>query len=136
MLDSVRLSPGRSDSVLLQMTTARPTIRWRDPEPVEPPPFLKFLPVMRAGLEAAPQRTDLKLQLARALFHIDCAAETVERLGPRLVDEDDPELFYYVGRAALATGDHRLACDSLGEAAAQGFDPAFGHLAEAGRPSR
>jgi hypothetical protein len=131
MLDSARLSPGRSDSVLLRMTTARPTFRWRDPKPVEPPPFLKFMPVMRAGLEAAPQRADLKLQLARALFHIDCNAEIVERLGPRLVDEDDPELYYYVGRAALATGDHRLACDSLGEAAARGFSPAFGHLAEA-----
>ncbi len=132
MLKSLGLSPGRSDGVSSLMTTARPTFRWRDPGPVEPPPFLKFLPLMRAAVEAAPQRTDLRLQLAKALFRIKHDAEIVDRLGPHLAEgEANPELFYYVGRAALSTGDHRLACDSLGKAAAGGFAPAFGYLAEA-----
>jgi uncharacterized protein (TIGR02466 family) len=112
--------------------TAQPAFRWQVPEAAGSPPFLKFLPLMRAAVEAAPHRTDLKMQLARALFHIKRDAEIVDRLGPH-VDEGnvDPELSCYVGRAALATGDHQLACGALSIAAGKGFAPAFGYLAEA-----
>jgi hypothetical protein len=87
---------------------------------------------MRAGVAAAPERADLKLQLVRALFRSGAMAEIVDRVRPAVTRADaDPELLYYLGRAALATGNFRLAADALRVATAAGTAPAFGYLAEA-----
>ncbi len=64
--------------------------------------------------------------------HTDALAELIGRLTPALADPDtNPELLYYLGIAALATGDDRLALDALGRSAAAGFGGAYGDLAEA-----
>jgi hypothetical protein len=83
--------------------TARPAFRWQVPDAVEAPPFLKFLPLMRAAVEAAPHRTDLKVRLAKALFQIKRDAEIVDRLGPH-VDEGnvDPELSWVLPQFEIA----------------------------------
>jgi tetratricopeptide (TPR) repeat protein len=108
-------------------------VRWQTPEPaVKLLPLAKFLPLLRAGVAAAPNRADLKLRLARTLFHTDRVAEVVDWLTPAIADEDvNPELLYYLGQSALATGDDQLALDALRSAAAKGFGRAFGYLAEA-----
>jgi tetratricopeptide (TPR) repeat protein len=108
-----------------------PVICWRSPQAATGLPPRKLLPLLRAALAAAPERRDLKLQLARVLFEADLAAEIVERMRLAVADEGaDPELLYYVGRAAAATGDHKLAIDALRAAAAGGFDNAFTSLGE------
>jgi tetratricopeptide (TPR) repeat protein len=87
---------------------------------------------MRAGVAAAPARADLKVHLVRALFRTGAMAEIVERMRPAVADDNaDPELLYWLGRAALATGEHRLAADALRSAGAKGNARAFGYLAEA-----
>lgn len=92
----------------------------------------KLLPLIRAGVAAAPGRPDLQLQLAKALFQTDALAELIERFAPGITATDaDPELLYHLGLAAAASGDHRLAHDALRAAAKGGYAPAFGYLAEA-----
>jgi tetratricopeptide (TPR) repeat protein len=108
-----------------------PTIHWRAPELAPRVPLAKLLPLMRAAVAAAPERADLKLHLTKALFDTDRMAEIVDRLRPAVADDDaDPELLYYLGRAALATRDRHLAAASLRSAAASGFGDAFTYLAE------
>jgi uncharacterized protein (TIGR02466 family) len=91
----------------------------------------KLLPLIRAGIAAAPHRADLKLQLAKILFQTGAAAEIVERFDAAAARGSDLELSYYVGLAALAVRDDRLAHDALRNAADNGHEAAFGHLAEA-----
>src|SRR5262249_20470107 len=116
---------------------APPPLRGRDPEPAKP--FAKFLPLMRAAVAAAPDRADLRQQLVHALFRTGALAEIVDRGRPAIADgETSAEFLYYLGRAAMAIPDNQLALDALGRAAAKGFAPAFGYMAETlerlGRP--
>ncbi|MEA2904158.1 MAG: hypothetical protein QOI12_1545 [Alphaproteobacteria bacterium] len=107
-------------------------LRWRNRESIRRLPPAKLLPVLRAGIAASPERVDLKLQLAMALFDADRMAEIVDRLRSLATDNTaDPALLYYLGRAALATGDHDLAANALGIAASKGFEAAFTYLAQA-----
>jgi tetratricopeptide (TPR) repeat protein len=116
----------------LAAETASPVIRWRARESVRRLPPAKLYPVMRAGVVAAPDRADLKLHLAKALFEADQMAEIVARLRPAAADKTaDPALLYYLGRAALAMRDCHLAVDALRSAAAKGFGDAFTYLAQA-----
>jgi tetratricopeptide (TPR) repeat protein len=114
-------------------------LRWMVPAPVKRVPFEKLLPLIRAGAAAAPERADLALQFAKTLFQADCLVELVERFRATAARADaSPELLYYLGYAAAMTNDRALAVDALRRAADDGFDAAFGHLAEAlrraGRP--
>ena len=114
--------------------TAGATTRldWVFPAPVKRVPFDKMLPLIRAGVDAAPDRADLALQLAKTLFRADRMAELVERFrGSAARADAGAELLYWLGRAAAATGDHALAADALRAAADEGFDAALGALAEA-----
>src|SRR5262249_18493090 len=92
----------------------------------------KFLPHLRAAVAAAPNRGDLKARLAQALINTRRMIEIVDWLRPVVADDKaSPELLYYLGRAALATRDDRLALDALRSSAANGFAGALGYLAEA-----
>ncbi len=105
-------------------------LRWRSPEAVKP--FVKFLPVLRAAVAAAPERADLKLRLVHALFRTGAVEEIVDRMRSAVADRDaDAELLTFVGRAAIAAEDHRLAADALRPAAAKGYARALGYLAQA-----
>ena len=95
-------------------------------------PYASFLPLLRAGVAAAPERLDLKRQLAKTLFQTGRLAELVDWLQPHAHDAGaDPELQYYLGRAALANDDAALALAPLRSAASRNFAEAFGCLAEA-----
>ncbi len=115
--------------------TATPTtlpFRWTAAGSVKRLPFAQFLPLLRTGVAAAPHRADLKLQLAKTLFHTDQIAELVEWLRPTIADDNaDPELLFYLGRAALVRGNFELALKALERCAGQEFVSAFGYLAEA-----
>ena len=118
---------------------ASAALRWTVPAPVKRVPFDKLLPLIRAGVAAAPERADLALQLAKTLFQADRLTELVDRFRSSAARAGaSPELLYYLGYAAAMTNDRALAVDALHRAADDGFDAAFGHLAEAlaraGRP--
>src|SRR6266853_172928 len=99
------------------------TIRWRAPEPaVKQLPSAKVLPLLRAAIATAPDRIDLKVQLAKALFRTEQMQEIVDQLGPAIENDDAaPEILYYLGRACLRIRDDQLACLALRSAAAKGF---------------
>jgi tetratricopeptide (TPR) repeat protein len=102
-------------------------------------PYATFLPLLKAGVAAAPERLDLRQQLARTLFHSDRLAELIEWLTPLLADEHaDGELVYYLGLAVLARGNYAQAAEALQLAAARGYANAYGYLADTlrhlGRP--
>ena len=111
---------------------------WRT-SPVRRAPHEKMLPLLRMAVAAAPDRPDLKVKLALALFKTDRMTELVDWLRPAAADEDaDPELLMCLGEAAIAIRDHQLALTALRSAAAKEFTPAFGRIAETlarlGRP--
>jgi len=111
-------------------TPAPAIIRWKDSGPNRPLPFAKLLPQLRAAAAAAPERADLKLHLARALFDAGQMAEVVDRLRPALADDGaDPQLLHCLGRAAMEIRDDRLAFEALRSAGAKGARGAFAGLA-------
>lgn len=104
-------------------------LRWRASEPT--PPSAKYLPVLRAAVATAPDRADLKLHLAKALFQTGQMAEIVNWARSAVADDKTTaEFLYYVGRAAMAIPDHQLALQALQQSAAKGFASALGYLAE------
>src|SRR5438046_1575619 len=112
--------------------TAPLILRWEAPRSAEHVPFAKFLPLLREAVATAPHRPDLKLHLAKALFHSDRMPELVNRLRPAVADDDaDAELLYCLGRAAAVVRDDDLAVTAFERAAAKGFGHGFGHLAAA-----
>src|SRR3984957_7025597 len=111
---------------------------WRT-SPVRRAPHEKMLPLLRMAVAAAPDRPDLKVKLALALFKTDRMTELVDWLRPAAADEDAaPEWLMCRGEAAFAIGDYQLALTALRSAAAKEFTPAFGRIAETlarlGRP--
>lgn len=109
---------------------ARVTLKWGIPSPSTGMRVAKVLPLLRKAVAAAPDRADLKVQLAMALFEVDQTAELVDMLKPLLTGEDTaPELLYWLGRAAMARGDDALAVVALRSAAAKGIANAFDFLA-------
>jgi uncharacterized protein (TIGR02466 family) len=132
MIAALDFDPKASPMMSPAVAAVASAIRWRNRESIRRLPPAKLLPVLRAGIAASPERADLKLQLAMALFDADRMAEIVDRLTPLATDNTaDPALLYYLGRAALATGDHDLAADALRAAATKGFGAAFTYLAQA-----
>jgi tetratricopeptide (TPR) repeat protein len=92
----------------------------------------KTVPLLRAAVAAAADRTDLKRQLARSLFKIDRMTEIVDWLRPILDrDDSDAELLNYLGRAAFARGDYLTALNALRMAAASGYNGSLGWVAQA-----
>jgi uncharacterized protein (TIGR02466 family) len=111
---------------------ATTALQWRLPAPVKRVPVDVLLPLIRAGVAAAPERAELAVQLAKTLFQADRMTEIVERFRTIVTRADaDAELLCWLGRAAAATGDGELALDALRASAGKGFDAAFGPLAEA-----
>ena len=107
-------------------------LRWTVSPPVKRVPHDAVLELLRKGVAAAPDRTDLALQLAKTLVRADRMAELVDRFRNIAARDDAPaELRYWLGFAAAATNDFELAVVALRGAADAGFDAAFGHLAEA-----
>ena len=105
-------------------------LTWRTSE-VPRAPHEKMLPLLRAAVKAAPDRADLRLNLAIALHKTDQMAELVDWLRPAAVDPNaDPKLLMCLGDAALAMGDRQLALTTQRSAAAKGFAPAFGRMTE------
>jgi tetratricopeptide (TPR) repeat protein len=99
--------------------------------PVRLAPDAKMLPLLRMGVAAAPDRPDLKIQLAVALHGTGRLDELVDWLRPAAGDEDEaPELLMCLSDAALALRDYQLALTAARSAAAQGFKPAVALLAE------
>src|SRR5438034_2915232 len=100
--------------------TAPPPLRWRSWQPAAP--LSKFLPLLRQAVAVAPDRPDLKLQFAKALFQDGRMAEIVEWLKLAAADDEaNPELLYCLGRAAMASHDYPLALEALQSAGAKGF---------------
>jgi uncharacterized protein (TIGR02466 family) len=109
---------------------ARVTLGWKDDDSVPRMPLAKLLPLARQAAASAPDRVDLKVRLAAALFDAGHAAELIALLGPQLADEHAaPDLLYWLGRAAVATLDDQLALAALRAAAAKGSAKALDVLA-------
>jgi tetratricopeptide (TPR) repeat protein len=105
----------------LRWTTSRPGL-----------PAEKALPLLRQAVALAPDRAELRLQIARALLRAGAHREVVDLLKPALAETGvDPELLLILGRAALAVGQDQLATGALDAAAARGLNAAEGYLAEA-----
>src|SRR5262249_17465892 len=106
-------------SATMAVSAAIAPLRWQTSGPVKGVPYDKFLPHLRAAVAAAPNRGDLKARLAQALINTRRMIEIVDWLRPVVADDKaSPELLYYLGRAALATRDDRLALDALRSSAA------------------
>jgi tetratricopeptide (TPR) repeat protein len=105
-------------------------MKWETLSRSEGMQVIKFLPLLRKAVAAAPDRLVFKVQLARALFEAGQTAELVDLLEPLVSDEDAAaELLYWLGRAAIAKGDDPLALVALRSAAAKGAEDAFDLLA-------
>jgi tetratricopeptide (TPR) repeat protein len=110
------------------VTTSR--LRWRTAEPAVP--HAKMLPLLRQAVAVAPDRIDIKLQLAKVLRSAGAIAEIVDLLRPTAADDRAaPEALLVLGRAALDVGEEQLAVDALRGAADAGLSSALGYLAEA-----
>lgn len=116
------------------MTTAADAFTmptWRPPRPGRALARTKALAVVRAALAVAPDRADLKRQLAKLLYGLDQLTELIDWLRPLIDEEDvDPGLLYWLGQAAERR-DPALAAKALRAAVAAGYDEAFSPLASA-----
>src|SRR5262249_37165704 len=105
-------------------------LAWKPPSRGMPMPAGKFLPLLRKAVGAAPDRSDIKVQLARALLETGETSEAIDLLKPLLTDPDAvPELLFCLGQAAVAEGDDPLALRALRSAAAKGAEDAVDVLA-------
>jgi tetratricopeptide (TPR) repeat protein len=92
----------------------------------------KTLPLLRQAAALAPERVDLRSQLARALLRTRAHREAVDLLKPLLAQPGaDSELLLILGRCALAINEDRLAVEALNAAETSGLRAACGYLAEA-----
>ena len=102
---------------------------WRPARPGGALARTKALAVVRAALAGAPDRADLKRQLAQLLYELDQLTELIDWLRPLADREDaDPGLLHWLGQAAERQ-DPALAAAALRAAVAAGCDDAFGPLA-------
>jgi hypothetical protein len=109
-----------------------PRLIWHEVDSSEAVSPAKTLPLLKAAVVAEGDRTDLKRRLAKTLFRMDRMAEIVDWLRPIADQNDsDPELLFYLGRAALANGDCQMAYEVLSLAATSGFRGALGWAAHA-----
>jgi tetratricopeptide (TPR) repeat protein len=105
-------------------------LRWGIPRPGLS--AAKMLPLLRQAVALAPDRADLRLQLAKVLLGAGAHNETTDLLKPALADSGaDPELLLVLGQAALAISENQLAAEALNAAAARGLSAPGGYLAEA-----
>jgi len=101
-----------------------------DWKPLSAAPVKKFLPLLRKAAEAAPDRSDIKAQPARALIEARETSEAIDLLKHHLSDPDAaPQLLFCLGQAAVAAGDDPLALKALRSAATKGADDAVDVLA-------
>src|SRR5262249_33803198 len=101
-----------------------------DWKPLSGTPVGKFLPLLRNAVKAAPDRSDIKVQLARALLQAEETSEAIDLLKPLLTDPNAaPDLLFCLGQAAMAAGDDSLALTALRTAAAKGAKDAADVLA-------
>jgi hypothetical protein len=106
--------------------------RWVVPDAATERPAAAFLPLLRAAVAAAPDRPEPALGLARALTRAGLTGELIEWLAP-VGDAErttHAELLFHLGCAHATTGDAPRALAPLQAAAARGFTPAYGYLAE------
>jgi hypothetical protein len=132
--DPIDREPYGADILDMSVTAAPspPRIIWHEMESEEPVSPAKTLPLLKAAVAMAGDRTDLKRQLARNLFKTDRMVEIVDWLRPIVDHKDsDPELLYHLGRAALSCGDCQTAFDALRMSATSGFRGALGWAAHA-----
>lgn len=95
-------------------------------------PDAKALPLLRQAVALAPDRVELRLQLARTLVRAGAHREVIDLLKSALAEPGvDPERLLILGQAALTVGQDQLAADTLDAATAQGMNAAEGYLAEA-----
>jgi tetratricopeptide (TPR) repeat protein len=107
------------------------TLRWVTDEERTRLSSVKFLPLLRSAVAALPERVDPKLRLARALFRAGHLTELVEWLAPSVNDAGaHSELLHHFGVAAATMADEVRALAALQRAAALGFAPSWGYLAE------
>jgi hypothetical protein len=113
-------------------TTSAAALRWRQPDASKPVPLTRFVPLLKTAVAAAPNRADLRLQLAQALFQTHQFAELIDWVRPAASSEAaDPELQFFLGRSALAVRDYPLAVQAFRSAATKGCTSRLGYLAEA-----
>jgi predicted Zn-dependent protease len=80
---------------------------------------------LRNAVEATPDRSDIKVQLARALLEAGETSEAIDLLKTHMSDPDaTPQLLFCLGQAAVAQGD-----DPLRSAATKGAEDAIDVLA-------
>ncbi|HEX8053278.1 MAG TPA: putative 2OG-Fe(II) oxygenase [Thermoleophilaceae bacterium] len=109
--------------------TSGARVRWEDGE-LELRPRERFLPLLRAGVEAAPDRPEPRRRLARLLLQTEQLEELEELATPALDDPGaDPEVLHCLGLGALATERPELALRALRRAVDLGFTHSLGALA-------
>jgi hypothetical protein len=81
--------------------------RWKDDDSVPRMPLAKLLTQARQAAASAPDRVDLKVRLAAALFDAGHTAELIALLRPQLADEHAaPDLLYWLVHVALKVIKH------------------------------
>src|SRR5262245_30792422 len=107
--------------------TAHVPLDWK---PLSGMPARKLLPLLRQGVAAAPDRSVIKVRLARALLEAGETSEAIDLLKPVLTDPNAaPDLLFFLGQAAAAEGDDPLALTALRSAVTKGADGAVAFLA-------
>jgi tetratricopeptide (TPR) repeat protein len=117
------------------MTTGSPAgtrVRWAAADQLEQRPRERFLPVLRAAVEAAPERPEPRRRLARMLLAMELFDELEELVMPELDDPGaDGETLHCLGLGALATSEPDLALRALRGAVDRGYTASLGALANA-----
>src|ERR1700732_4777989 len=84
------------------------SLAWRT-SPVRRGAHEKMLPLLRKAFVAAPERNDVKVKLALALYKTDRMTELVDWLRPAAADEETAsDLLQCLGEAAMAVHDYEL----------------------------
>jgi len=107
-------------------------IAWDDPATGGLLTAARALGALETAVARLPERLDLKLRLADALFECDRMAEIVALLRPEIAAGGiDPELNFRFGRAAALVGTLEVAIDPLRIATRANIPQAAGELARA-----
>ncbi|HEV2674714.1 MAG TPA: putative 2OG-Fe(II) oxygenase [Aliidongia sp.] len=107
-------------------------IEWDDPAPGGLLTVARALRTLETAVARMPERLDLKLRLADALFHSDRMAEIVVLLAPEIeAGGTDPELNFHFGRAAALVDALDVAILPLRIATCANIPEAAGELARA-----
>jgi tetratricopeptide (TPR) repeat protein len=90
-----------------------------------------LLPAIHEAIAVSPDRADLQLEYARALFRTKKMSALVNLAGSTINDDSvAPNILYLLGHAACETKKYEMALEAFRRAGAKGFAPAYGFVAE------